>query len=255
MLALAAAILVVCAPGSPGSTADAQPAMDALARSIAKAAHLPPDSMAAVYESTEAGCLRRLGGKDAALLLATLPFYLAHEQELRLAPRLSAMPQGGEALQRCTLVTGKELPASLEGYTVQSSAGYSKRFVHAVAPDLPVRVEIQPAGAVLSGLRRAANGEKIALLLDASEAAALSTLPFAASLAPVETSSPVPVAVIATVAKRMDEPRWKELEAVFIRLAEDRAARDALDGVRMAGFLPLDEKALAAARAAYRRAR
>jgi hypothetical protein len=255
MLALAAVILVVCAPGSPGNTAEAQPTMDALARSIAKAAQLPADSMTAVYEETEAGCLRRLREKDAALLLATLPFYLAHEQELGLAPRLSAMPQGGEALQRWTLVTGKDHPASLKGYTVQSSAGYSKRFVHAVAPKLPAQVEIQPADAILSGLRRAASGEKVALLLDGSEAAAMGTLPFAASLAPVETSPPVPVAVIATVAKRMDGQRWEELQAAFIRLAEDRAGRDALDGVRMAGFLPLDEKALAAARAAYRRAR
>ncbi len=255
MLALATTILVVCAPGSPGSTAEAQPAMDALARSVAKAAHLPAGSMGAVYEQTEAGCLRRLAEKDAALLLATLPFYLAHEQQLRLAPRLSAMPQGGEALQRWTLVTGKDHPASLEGYTVQSSAGYSKRFVHAVLPKLPAQVEIQPVGGVLSGLRRAASGEKVAVLLDGSETAAMATLQFAASLAPVETSPPVPVAVFATVAKRMNDGSWQELEAALTRLAEDRSAREALDGVRMAGFLPLDESALAAARTAYRRAR
>jgi hypothetical protein len=255
MLALAAATLLVCAPGSPGSTAEAQPAMDAIARSTAKAAHLPAGSLTAVYEETEAGCLRRLAEKDTALLLATLPFFLAHDQELRLKPRLSAMPQGGEALQRWTLVTGKDHPASLEGYTVQSSAGDSKRFVHAVAPKLPAKVDIQAAGTVLSGLRRAANGEKVAVLLDGSQATAMGTLPFASSLAAVETSPPIPVAVIATVAKRMDERRWNELEAAFLRLAEDRAARDALDGVRMTGFLPLDEKALAAARAAYRRAR
>jgi hypothetical protein len=255
MLSLLAATLVVCAPGSPGSTAEAQPAMDALARSLAKEAHLPAGSMTAVYEETETGCLRRLAEKDAALLLATLPFYLAHEQELRLVPRLSAMPQGGGTLQRWTLVTGKDHPAALEGYTVQAGAGTSKRFVHAVAPKLPAQVEIQQVGTVLSGLRRAANGEKVAVLLDGSEAAAMGSLPFAASLAPVETSPPVPVAVLATVAKRMDEPRRKELEDAFIRLAEDRAARDALDGVRMAGFVPLDENALAAARAAYRRAR
>jgi ABC-type phosphate/phosphonate transport system substrate-binding protein len=61
--------------------------------------------------------------------------------------------------------------------------------------------------------------------------------------------------VVATVGKRMDEERWKELEAALLKLAEDRSARNALDGVRMAGFVPLDEQALAAARTAYRRAR
>jgi hypothetical protein len=83
----------------------------------------------------------------------------------------------------------------------------------------------------------------------------MGTLPFAASLGVVESSPPVPVAILATVRKRMDDARWSTLEPVFLRLAEDRQARDALDGVRMAGFVPLDEKGLAAARMAWRRAR
>jgi hypothetical protein len=255
MLALAATTLVVCAPGYPGSAAEAKPAMDALAVVVARTAHLPEGSFTAVYDETEAGGLQQLKHKDAALLLAPLPFYLAHEQELRLEARLSAMPQGGEALERWTLVAGKDHPAALDGYTILSTAGYAKRFVRAVAPKLPANVAIEPAGAVLSALRRAANGEKVAVLLDGAQAASMSTLPFAASLAVIETSPAVPAAVLATVGKRMDEARWKELESAFLRLAEDRSARNALDGVRTAGFLPLDEQALAAARAAYRRAR
>src|SRR3979411_377756 len=97
MLALAAATLVVCAPGSPGNTAEAQPAMDALARSLERAAHLPDGDVAAAYEETEAGCTRRLANKNAVMILATLPFYLAQEQELGLVPHLSAVPQGGGA--------------------------------------------------------------------------------------------------------------------------------------------------------------
>jgi ABC-type phosphate/phosphonate transport system substrate-binding protein len=80
-------------------------------------------------------------------------------------------------------------------------------------------------------------------------------LPFASSLEVVSVSPPIPVAVITTVSNRVDQRRWKELEAGFLRLAEDGSARSALDGVRMSGFVPLDEKALAEARAAYRHAR
>ena len=254
MIALAAATLVVCAPGFPGSSAEARPAMEALARSLTSAGHLAPGSLSAVYEETEAGGLRRLAKEDAALLLAPLPFFLDHEKELRLAARLSAVPQGGEALERWTLVVGKDHPASLEGYTVQSSAGYSKRFVRAAAPGLPAQLEIQASGAVLSALRRAADGEKVAVLLDGAQAAALGKLPFASSLAAIGKSPPMPVAVVATVGKRMDPSRWKALEPAFRRLAEDPAAREALDGVRVAGFVPLDQEALTAARAAYRRA-
>ena len=254
MIALAAATLVVCAPGFPGSSSEARPAMEAFARSLAGAGHLPAGSLSAVYEESEAGGLRRLAQQDAALLLAPLPFFLEHERELRLVARLSAVPRGGEALERWTLVAAKDHQASLDGYKVQSSAGYSKRFVRAAAPGLPRQVEIQASAAVLSALRRAADGEKIAVLLDGAQAAALGTLPFASSLAVIGTSTPMPVAVVATVAKRMDEKGWKALEPAFRRLADDPAAREALDGVRMAGFVPLDHAALTAARAAWRRA-
>ncbi len=255
MLALAAATLVVCAPGYPGSTAEAQPAMDALARSLTRAAHLPEGSLAALYEEMEPGCLGRLAHQESSLLLSTLPFYLVHEKELGLEARLAAMPQSGEILERWTLVTGKDHPPSLEGYTVESSAGYSKKFVRAMAKKLPGRVEIQQTSAVLSALKRAANGEKLAVLLDGSQAAAVAKLPFAGSLAVIETSPPVPVALVATLRKRIDDGRWKTVETAFLRLAEDRAAREALDGVRIAGFLPLDDKALTTARIAYRHAR
>jgi hypothetical protein len=255
MLALAATTLVVCAPGYPGNTAEAQPAMDALARSLARSAHLAEGSLAAVYEETEAGCLRRMGQQESSVVLATLPFFLAHEQDLRLVARLSAMPRGGETLERWTLVTGKDHPPSLAGYTVESTAGYSTKFVRAMAPKLPGSVAIQQTSAVLSALKRAASGEKVAVLLDGSQASAIASLPFASSLAVLETSPPLPVALIATLRKRIEDGRWTTLEAAFLRLAEDRAAREALDGVRIAGFLPLDDKALATARTAYRRKR
>jgi len=229
--------------------------MDALARTLAASARFPPASLAAVYQETVPGGLRRLAEKDAALLLSTLPFYLDHEQDLRLVPRLMAAPKDGEPLERWTLVTGKDHPPSLAGYIVQSSAGYSPRFVRAAAPSLPADVEIVASSAVLSALRRAANGEKLAVLLDGSQSAAMGKLPFAASLAVVETSPPMPVAVIATVDKRIDERRRKILQGAFTALSGDPSAREALDGVRMSAFVPLDAKALAAARAAYRRAK
>jgi hypothetical protein len=255
MLAILAVTLVVCAPGYPGSTADAQPAMDALARTLAASARLPKASLAAIYQETAPSGLRRLAEKDAALLLSTLPFYLDHEQALRLVPRLMAAPKDGEPLERWTLVTGKDHPPSLAGYTVQSTAGYSPRFVRAAAHGLPADVEIVASSAVLSALRRAANGEKLAVLLDGSQSAAVGKLPFAASLAVVETSPPMPVAVIATVDKRIDERRWKTLQAAFTALSGDPSAREALDGVRMSAFVALDAKALVAAQAAYRRAK
>jgi len=255
MIALAAATLVVCAPGYPGTSAEAQPAMDALARALAAEAKLPASSLSAVYEESEASGMRRLARPDAALLLATLPFHLAHEQELGLLARLSAVPREGEALERWTLVAAKEHPRSLDGYAVHSIAGYSPAFVRAAAPSLPRNVRITAVTTVLSSLRSAASGEKVAVLLDGAQAAALDKLPFASSLAVVERSQPMPVAIVSTVRKRIDERRWKALQPAFQRLDKNPDAAEALQGVRMSAFVPLDQAALARARKAFRSAR
>jgi len=254
MLPLVATTLVVCAPGFPGSTAEAQPAMDALAQAIASSAHLPEGSMAAVYDETAEGCLRRLPPKDVAVLLASLPFYLEHEQDLRLAPRLMVVPQDGKPLQKWMLVTGRDRPASLAGYTVHASVT-SRRFVHAVAPSLPSDVNIVASTTLLSSLRRAANGEKLAVLLNDAQFAAVGKLPLAASLAAVESSPPLPFAVIAIVDERIDERRWKTLGAALTAMSGEPSAREVLEGVRTSGFVPLDSKAMAEARAAWRRAK
>ena len=72
-------------------------------------------------------------------------------------------------------------PASLAGFELMSLAGYAPRFVRGPAlgswGKLPGDVKIVFSGAVLSGLRKAAAGEKVALLLDRAQTAALPTLP------------------------------------------------------------------------------
>jgi hypothetical protein len=249
MLLVLATALVVCAPGYPGSAAEAQPAMDALARELGAAARLP--HLTASYEETAEGGLHKLAAPDSAVLLATLPFFLEHEHDLHLTARLMAVPQDGQPLQRWTLVTGKDHPPRLSGYSVESLAGSSKQFVHAAAPGLPPDAPISAPGTVLSGLRRAANGEKIALLLDGTQASSLKTLPFAAQLATVESSAPMPVAIVATVGTRLGASKWKALEAAFLAMGKNPAAHAALAGVEMTGFGRLDEAALSSARAAF----
>ena len=248
---LLALTLVVCAPGYPGNSAEAQPAMDALARALTRATGAP---VQAVYEETAEGGLRRLAAADAALLLAPLPFFLDHEAGQSLTARLMAVPRGSAPLQRWTLVAGKERAQALDGFAVQSTAGFSKRFVHAMAKPLE-RAQVIDSAAVLSGLRRAAGGEPLAVLLDGAQEKALATLPFAARLLPLFASAPVPVALVATVGKRLDDRRRKAVEAALLSLAGDPAAREALEGVQMSGFVALDSAALSAARAAYQQAR
>ena len=251
--------MVAWAPGFPGSTKEAQPTMDALAGAVAASAKLPPDGFAAVYQETEKGGLARLSQPDAALAMVSLPAFLKYEKELGLVPRLAVVQAGApDASETWSLVAGAgklKGAADLAGWQLVSGASYAPRFVRGPALGgwgvLPANVTLAPAGAVLSALRRAAAGEKVALLLDRAQAASLATLPFAKDLETVARSAPLPGALLCTVRGRLPDAQAAALVQAFAGLAARPEAAAALAGVRIARFVPLDEAALKRARAAY----
>lgn len=254
----AARTLVVCAPGYPGSTAEAQAAMDTLAAAVARASGLRPGELGAVYFETEQAGLDRLAARDAALALVPLPFWLKHRAALRLEPLMQAVEAGGEPAEAWTLVAGAgavAAPAGLAGFELTSLAGYAPRFVRGPAlgawGEVPPDATITPLRAVLSSLRRASTGAKVAVLLNREQAAALPTLPFAARLQVVTRSAPLPVSVLAVVGGRLDAAQSRAIAKGLASLGSTAGGPDALAGVRLARFIPADQAALARAREAY----
>jgi hypothetical protein len=232
--------------------------MDEIAGSLAELSGWPRDRLAATYLPQEKAGLARLGEADAALALVPLPFFLAHQEALGLTPRLAVVQKGLPATQAWTLVARKgavKAPADLEGWQLFSTAGYAPAFVTRTALAgyaLPPSVTVASGGQVLSALRKAAAGTaKLAVLLDAEQAASLGSLPFGAELEVVHTGPQLPVAVVATVGARLPPADWKALAQAFTRLASTPRGTAALEGVRLTGFAPLDEAALAAARKAF----
>ena len=253
-------LLVVCAPGYPGSTLEAQPAMDALAGAITMAAGWKEGELTAAYFESEKAGLARLAEPAATLALVPLNFFLAHREGLKLVPLLQAIQQGGEAAETWSLVAGKGAvtgPASLADFELLSLAGNTPRFVRGPAlgawGKLPQDLKIVFSGALLSGLRRAAAGEKVALLLDRAQAGALATLPSAPQLEVVTRSPPLPVSVLCAIGNRLPAPRLEGLVQVLTQLAASPAGAEALAGVRLARFVPAEAKSLASASDAYAR--
>jgi len=258
--AAAATTLVACAPGYPGTTMEAQAAMDAFAASTARAAGLEPDDLAAVYHETLQGGVDRLGRSDAGLAMVTLPFFLQEGARLRLSPRLQvAVDPGGS--ETWSLVAKKGLvrsPVDLEGWEILGSVGYSPAFVRGTILGkwgaIPASARITFAPAALSALRRAATGEKTGVILDAAGAAALPTLPFAPDLEVVARSAALPASVVCTVADRLAAPDADRLVQGLLRLNRSTEGAAALKTMRVLRLEPLDKAALESARLAFDRA-
>jgi phosphonate ABC transporter substrate-binding protein len=245
--------LMVCAPGSPGSTDEARPRMDAFAAAVSARAGA---RIAASYEPSEDACVAQLG--STALGMVSLPFFLAHEQELGLVARLQVVARGRPALERWALVGPRGRiagPSALAGYTIVSSAAYAPAFVRGVVLGgfgaAPASVKLEQSNAVLSALRRAASGEPVAVVLDGTQQAALASLPFASRLQVIAQSPPVPAGLVVTVDARIPARTWSGIERALVELSADRAAAPVLGAIEVARFEPVDAGALAQARRAF----
>jgi hypothetical protein len=243
LLAASLATLVFCAPGYPGAAGDAQPFVDDFATAAAAAAGWPAGSLAAVYDPTEEGGLKKLNSADAVLAFVPYPFFVEHAAQLHLTPLVQAVVADVGAQQRWTLVAKAGRisgPVSMAGYTVLSIAGYAPDFVRHSALEgwaLPADVKVEPTGQILSALRRVASGEPVAVLLDQTQAAALPTLPFATELKALMQSPELPVAVIVVVDSRVAAGRARALQAGLLKMGHGPGSADSLAPLRLRGFV------------------
>jgi hypothetical protein len=253
--------LVVCAPGYPGTTDAAQPTMDQFARIVADSASWPAGGLRAVYFETAEGGVKRLAEPDAAFALVSLPFFLQHEADLGLAPKLQAVQESG-GMETWSLAARRgRVPSAmaLDGWEITGGAGYAPEFVRGPVlggwGSLPASTRITFAPAVLSGLRRAASGEPVAVLLDVSQAKALSSLPFAADLEIVARSAAMPGTLLCTVGGRLPPRRTDPIVRGLESLQRRPEGLEILKTMRLRRFETVDLPALNSARKSFAAAR
>jgi hypothetical protein len=243
--------MVVCAPGFPGTTAEAQPTMDQFAERAARAAGWPQASLAAVYHESEEPGVDRLSKPDAAFALVPLPFFVKHAADLGLTPRLVAVQETG-ATEVWSLVAKKGQltgPASLGGWEITGMAGYAESFV--LGPALaawgrpPAGVRVGFTARTLAALRRASAGEKVAVLLDQAAAASLASLPFANDLEVVTKTKPLPASLLCSIRGRIPAGQADALVKALARLHEKPEGAEILKTMRMTRFDALSGSALA----------
>jgi hypothetical protein len=242
--------LVVCAPGYPGNTEQAQPTMDTFAGDVGSRAGWKKGRLTAVYhENAEAG-LEAMKVSDAVVALVPLSLFAQHGDALGLEPRLLAVPNGGP-VESWTLVappgTASD-PGTLDGWAVASRAGYAPEFVRGVVLEdwkLPETATIEFTNRIVSRLRKAAAGENVAVLLDGEQSAALDSLSFAKDLEVVFTSKPLPAFVACTIGDRLDDADAEALFDALLELDDEQGGADVLEQIRLVRFEMLSDDQIA----------
>jgi hypothetical protein len=245
-----ATTVVVCAPGYPGSTEEAQPTLDDLARALERAAGEDGRPFGAIYHPTVEGGVAALADPQAGFLLAPLPFYLEQRERFALGPLLQVVPIAGPTeiwsmVARRGAVDG---PASLAGWELDGMLGYSPRFVRRIAlgdwGELPADLRIAFRPRLLPVLRRAVAGERVAAILDRAQTQALETMPFASELEVVARSRPLVGSLLCRLRGRVPDEEGRRLTAAFLGLEAQEGGRALLDTLRIHRFEPLDAEEL-----------
>ena len=242
--------VVAWAPGYPGTTEQAQPSMDEFARGVAAAAGWPTDEFQAIYFPKVEDGRRYLASGDAAMAIVPLPVYREFGESLGLRPFMRVVQEGGDE-EVWSLVARKgavKTAGDLTGWSIQGHAGFSPSFVTGVLADwgpLPDDVEIGFNARVLSVLRKAAQGEPVAALLDRAQADALERLPFAADLEVVTVSAPMISSLLCAVAEGLPQDRERALIDALQVLDDSDAGGELLATIRVVRFDALGEAALA----------
>lgn len=161
-------------------------------------------------------------------------------------------------LDRWALVARKgrvRTAADLEGFALVSTARYAPAFVRGVVQRglgaLPEGTRVAHSAALLPALRRAAEGHRLAVLLDGPEQAALSSSPLAPDLEVVTRSAPVPAAVLVEVGDRIGPAGWAAIDGALRTLATEQEGAAALAAIDVDRYVPVDRDALMSARAAF----
>ncbi len=246
---IAAPTVAVCAPGYPSSTEEAQPVMDDFARAMTASAGSSSE-LAAEYHPTLDGGLALLEQEATTLAIVPLPFYLRYRSRFGLEAELEVVQSVADR-ETWSLVARRGAitePRALAGWKLEAISGYAPAFVRRVAlegwGEISDDVEIGFSSRVLSALRKAARGDRLAVLLDTGQAEALVRLPFAENLEVVARSAPMLGTLLCRVTGRRGGPDDRSLREGLLEFGETEEGRALLKTMRLSGFRELDREAL-----------
>jgi hypothetical protein len=223
-------------PGEAGSTAEAQPVMDAFSEYVSSG--MKPDNLKARYFNTVKGGLDYIARQKPKVGIISYAAWAQNRAKLRGAGVVLAtrpLPRGKEVQTYALVGKGKSIP---DGAKIYSSEPLSTSFVKGnLFANLPSGATLAQTDRIFVKLKQIAAGEDNAFaILTATEASTLKKLKsdWAKSLKTIERSKPVPTARVVVF-----DASWKGKEKfseVLLTAGKDPKAAEVLEEMRLVGF-------------------
>jgi hypothetical protein len=240
--------LVICHPGGPGTTEQAEPIMDAFSRSIEEVGGLPKGTLRCVYHPEAKPGLEYIRSEHPSLGIVSLPFYLKHREDLDLRLLLQVVRRD-RATQTFHVLAKKGRFADLEalrGKRLLSKHLYDPDFVRRVVLGGREKefLHLVETSRLVKETRKVARGEEDAVLVDAEAWETLKKMKgLGDQLEEIFHSRDLPTEPVVTIGPPSSDPRVPKIEAALKKLAETPRGREILAELMMKRFREPDRKA------------
>jgi hypothetical protein len=207
-------MIVVCYPGGPVNTRDAQSAMGSMLRVVERVGQWPENRFDSLFTSKIDECRKQIAEKKPKFAITSLGLYLELRNPHNLLPVVQPRIKGRTS-ERYRVIVQKDKYKSLDelkgknlGGTVLAEQSFIGKIVFAGKVDPAGFFVLQPSNQAIRALRALDKGELDAVILNEQQYAGLSSLHLQTPLEVVFTSEEIPLmGVVANSTTTTEEER------------------------------------------------
>jgi ABC-type phosphate/phosphonate transport system substrate-binding protein len=207
-------MIVVCYPGGPVNTRDAQSAMGSMLRVVERVGQWPENRFDSLFTSKIDECRKQIAEKKPKFAITSLGLYLELRNPHNLLPVVQPRIKGRTS-ERYRVVVQKDKYKSLDelkgknlGGTVLAEQSFIGKIVFAGKVDPAGFFVLQPSNQAIRALRALDKGELDAVILNEQQYAGLPSLHLQTPLEVVFTSEEIPLmGVVANSTTTTEEER------------------------------------------------
>ena len=226
-------------PGQPGSTADAQPVMDELAKYLSVKLG---EKVQGVYYNDLSAALNALGRETPAWAITGLTFFESYKDKFPMTPVASTLPQGWQkdVWRLIVPAAGMDNPESVKG-TVFGSMLYTPKGMEILFHGTKgAKITSEGTHKALRMLRKVNKGKVAGVVLDAVQYSVIKDSDRYANTKVIYTSPELPTSPVVWFGKTNDDSF--RLQAVLLDMDKDSEAQGLLKLLQTSGFNPADKE-------------
>ncbi|MDJ0762558.1 MAG: PhnD/SsuA/transferrin family substrate-binding protein [Myxococcota bacterium] len=248
--------MLLCLPGFPGTSSQAQPYVDKMLRYLEPKLGWSAGTITGLYLPDGAAASKKLLEVKPGIALVGPSIYAAHQKALRMQV-IAKVEVDGRGAETYAIVTKKDGPSSLAalvGKTIEGTVVHDEKYIYNVLLDqqispgkIGLKSEIRP----LKSLRNVARGRVDGAIVDASVQRHMASLPFADELQVIYTSKPVPPPAVVVMGE--GRKHAEKLKKALVGLCQRPDGQDLCRALMLTSILAASDADYKALKKAYNR--